>query len=131
MAGIQPAGCQNFRKSRKYRIFSENSEKFREHPVKFREIPGISGISGKIRRIPGILRKISGKSWNFRKFPQTQEMSRKFSQAQHTSGQGECVKTFVFLVFSAQKIFRKFSRKCFSWFKMIPKTRKFSKKFEP
>ena len=50
MAGIQPAGCQNFRKSRKYRIFSGNSEKFRETPMGFRKVPGIPGVPG----VPGI-----------------------------------------------------------------------------
>ena len=79
------------------------------------KIPGNSGksrdFSGKPREIPEDFRKIPGNSGNSRKSPQTQEMFRKFSQAQHASGQGECVKTFVSLVFSAQKIFRKFSRK--------------------
>ena len=112
MAGTQPAGCQKFRESRKYNIF----------PGKFREIPRDSGkisgnseksrdFSGKPRGIPEDFRKIPGNSMDSRKSPRTQEMFRKFSHAQHASGQGECVKTFVFLVFSAQKIFRKFSRK--------------------
>ena len=128
MAGTQPAGCQKFRESREYHIFPENPEKSRGNPVKLREIPKKSrDFSGKPREIPGDFRKIPGNSGNSRKSPQTQEMFRKFSQAQHASGQGECVKTFVFIVFSAQKIFRKI----FSWFKMIPKTRKFSKKSNP
>ncbi len=90
MAGTQPAGCQKFRKSRKYNIFPENSEEFRGNPVKSRKIPGISGIfsenpgksqnfagnsgkftnsPGNFRKIPGKLRKSPGISGKFRKIP--------------------------------------------------------------